>query len=117
MGARRPSGATRTRWEAAAVYDATIDVLVTWPGTSGGFVPSEDELQRTLAFSGTYVSDDGNVSISRSVGQASAYTGDRFVGRCTVCAGARVIPASGEPLADVHAAVGFVSTHDHTGLD
>jgi hypothetical protein len=81
-------------------------------------VPSDDELlEGTLAFSGSFVSDDGTVTISRSVGQAFAYSGDRFVGRCTICARARLMPAAGERLSDVKAAVRFVALHDHGDLD
>jgi len=108
------------------VNDATTDLrmpsLVTSglfpPGVSGGSVPPDDELlEQTLVFSGSYVSDDGTVTITRSVVRAFAYSGDRFLGRCTVCARARLVPADGEPLADVREAVRFVSTHDHGGLD
>jgi hypothetical protein len=88
------------------------------PGYAGGLVPPDDELLgQTLAFSGSYVSDDGTVTISRSVVHALAYSGDRFVGRCTVCARALTIPADGEPLRDLLEAVRFVATHDHGGLD
>ena len=81
-------------------------------------MPPDDELlERTLAFAGSYVSDDGTVTVSRSAGHALAYAGDRFVGRCTVCARDRSVPVDGEPLADVRAAVRFVSTHDHGGWD
>jgi hypothetical protein len=81
-------------------------------------VPSDDELFRgTLAFSGSYVSDDGTVTISRSVGQAFGYSGARFVGRCAICAHAALMPATGEPLSDVTAAVRFIALHDHDVLD
>jgi hypothetical protein len=84
----------------------------------GGRLPSEQELiERTLAFSGSYVSDDGTMTITRSAVQADAYSGDRFVGRCAVCAAGLLVPADGEPLADVREAVRFVATHDHGGLD
>jgi hypothetical protein len=88
------------------------------PGTPGGFVSSDDDLlERTLAFSGSYVSDDGNVTIRRSGAGSSAYSGDRFVGNCTVCSRALLIPPSGEPLSDVRAAVQFVATHNHGDVD
>jgi hypothetical protein len=108
------------------VDGVTTDVEVTWlapwaaslPGSPGGSVPADDELlEQTLAFSGSYVSDDGTVTITRSVVHASAYAGDRFLGRGAVCTPALLVPADGEPLADVGEAVRFVSTHDHGGLD
>ena len=38
-------------------------------------MPSDDELlERTLAFSGSYVSDDGNVSIRRVVAESLPYS-------------------------------------------
>jgi hypothetical protein len=79
-------------------------------------VPSDDELlERTLAFSGSYVSDDGNVTISRV--SSSEYSGDRFVGRCSACSRGLLIPPAGQPLSDVRAAVHFLSTHDHGDQD
>ena len=105
---------------------ATTDVEVTrltapavsLPHRPGGTVPADDELlEQALAFSGSYVSDDQNVTITRSPLHASAYSGDRFVGRCAVCAPALLVPADGEPLTDVREAVRFISTHDHGGLD
>jgi hypothetical protein len=108
------------------VGGVATDVEVTWtapwavplPGSSGGSVPADDELlEQTLAFSGSYVSDDGTVTITRSVVHASSYSGDRLVGRCAVCAPTLLVPPEGEPLADVREAVRFVSTHDHGGLD
>jgi hypothetical protein len=87
-------------------------------GTPGRFMPSNDEsLEGILAFAGSYVSDDGTVTISRSVGQAFTYSGDRFVGRCASCARAGLLPAAGEPLPDAKAAARFVALHDHGGLD
>jgi hypothetical protein len=81
-------------------------------------VPSDDELlERTLDFSGSYVSDDGNVTIRRSAVGSFEYSGDRFVGNCTICARALLIPPSGEPLSDVRAAVHFVATHNHSDMD
>jgi hypothetical protein len=81
-------------------------------------VPSDDELfEGALAFSGSYVSDDGTVTISRSGAQTFAYSGDRFVGRCRICAQAALVPATGEPLSDVTAAAQFVALHDHGTLD
>jgi hypothetical protein len=81
-------------------------------------VPSDDDLlARTLAFSGTYVSDDGNVTIRRSGVGSFEYSGDRFVGNCSICSRALLIPSTGEPLSDVRAAVQFVATHNHSDLD
>ncbi|TFV92972.1 hypothetical protein E4P40_00880 [Blastococcus sp. CT_GayMR20] len=81
-------------------------------------MPTDDELlERALAFSGTYVSDDGNVTVRRFAVGAFEYSGDRFLGNCTVCSRALSLPAAGEPLADVAAAVRFVSTHIHGDVD
>jgi len=81
-------------------------------------MPSDEELlRRTLAFSGAYVSDDGTVTIRRSAVHAVEYSGDRFVGNCTVCSRELLVPARGEPLPDVRAAVRFLSTHDHGDVD
>ena len=78
----------------------------------------DDELlEQALAFSGSYVSDDGVVSICRAAARTATYSGARFVGRCTVCGRTRLLPDDGEPLADVPEAVRFVAMHDHSGLD
>jgi hypothetical protein len=107
-----------TCWEALPMNEAATHVPGNRPRTPGGPVPSDDELFRgALAFSGSYVSDDGTVMISRSVGQAFCYSGDRFVGRCAICARAALMPAAGEPLSDVTAAVRFIALHDHGVLD
>lgn len=74
-------------------------------------------LVRTLAFSGSYVSDDGNVAIRRSRGGRSVYSGDRFVGNCRLCAQARLIPVTGAALLDDEAAARFMATHSHAELD
>ena len=98
--------------------EAPTHVLHARRGTPGGIVPSDDELLRaTLTFSGSYTPDDGTVTISRLTSQTFAYSGDRFVERCTTCARAALLPAAGEPLSDVTAAVRFVALHDHGGLD
>jgi hypothetical protein len=98
--------------------ETTTHVLACRHLPAGGIVPSDDELVGdALAFSGSFVSDDGTVTVSRPVAQRFAYSGDRFVGRCSVCVRARILPAAGEPLSDVRAAVRFVSLHDHAGLD
>ena len=81
-------------------------------------MPSDDELlERTLAFSGSYVSDDGNVTIRRVAGGSFEYSGHQFVGNCALCSRALLIPATGEPLSDVRAAVLFVAAHSHGDLD
>jgi hypothetical protein len=74
-------------------------------------------LERTLAFSGSYVSDDGHIRVSRAHAHAYEYSGDRFLGTCDTCARAGLLPASGELLADVRAAALFVATHDHGDTD
>jgi hypothetical protein len=86
--------------------------------TSGGVVPADDELlERTLAFSGSYVSDDGHMTIRRSSVGSSEYSEARFVGICLVCSRAGLIPSTGEPLFDVRAAVRFRATHNHGDVD
>jgi hypothetical protein len=79
-------------------------------------VPSDDLLERTLAFSGSYVSDDGNVTIRRTDVGAPDYSADRFVGFCAVCTGPP-LPPDGEPLPDIRAAVQFVAQHRHGDVD
>jgi hypothetical protein len=74
-------------------------------------------LERTLAFSGSYVSDDGSVTIRRVALGAFEYSGNRLLGNCIVCAHAFAIPPTGEPLADVAAAIRFMSTHNHGDVD
>jgi hypothetical protein len=83
----------------------------------GGTVPSDDErLERGLAFSGTYVSDDGQVTIRRAPASFE-YSGARFAGSCATCARAGLLPATGQPLPDVRAAVRFLAEHDHGDAD
>ncbi len=80
-------------------------------------MPSDDELlERTLAFSGTYVSDDGHLTIRRFAGSLE-YSGSRYLGYCRSCARARLIPATGEPLPDLSSAVRFAATHRHGDAD
>jgi hypothetical protein len=74
-------------------------------------------VERTLAFSGAYVSDDGRVRIDRARADANLYSGNRFVGTCDVCAREGLLPASGELLADVGAADRFLATHHHSDQD
>ena len=77
-------------------------------------MPSDDELlERTLAFSGSYVSDDGNVTVRRVAAASFEYSGDRFLGNCTACSRALLVPLAGEPLSDVAAAIHFVGAHAH----
>jgi hypothetical protein len=86
--------------------------------SSGGAVPSDDELlERTLTFSGSYVSDDGTVTIRRSAAGPGEYTGNRFVGYCRRCGRTLLIPPDGEPLPDIPAAIRFAATHDHGDVD
>jgi hypothetical protein len=89
---------------------------VTWRA-AGGIVPSDDDLiERTLAFSGSYVSDDGHATIRRSFGSYE-YTGTRFAGYCDVCSRTGRTAPSGEALSDVRAAVQFVAAHTHGDVD
>ena len=79
---------------------------------------SDDELlERTLAFSGSYVSDDGNVTVRRITAASFEYSGHRFLGNCTVCSRALLVPLTGEPLSDVRAAILFVAAHTHGDVD
>jgi len=79
---------------------------------------SDDELlERTLAFSGSYVSDDGNVTVRRVTATSFEYSGHSFLGNCTACSRALLIPPTGEPLSDVRAAILFVAAHSHGDLD
>jgi hypothetical protein len=81
-------------------------------------MPSDDELlEQTLAFSGSYVSDDGNVTVRRVAAASFEYSAHRFLGNCTACSRAHLIPLTGEPLSDVRAAVHFVAAHSHGDLD
>ena len=73
----------------------------------------DDLLERTLTFSGTHVSDDGNVTIRRADAGANDYSGDRFVGICNVCSRGGLIPPTGAPLPDIQAAVQFAAEHRH----
>jgi hypothetical protein len=89
---------------------------VTWR-VPGGIMPSDDDLiEATLAFSGSYVSDDGHVTIRRSFGSYE-YSGSRFAGYCDVCSRTGRIAPGGEPLSDVRAAGQFVAAHEHGDTD
>ncbi|MGY1694699.1 hypothetical protein ACI780_07260 [Geodermatophilus sp. SYSU D00814] len=76
-----------------------------------------DLVECTLAFSGSYVSDDGSVTIRRSVRDSVEYSGRQFAAYCRRCARARLMPSGGEILPDVRAAIVFAATHDHDDLD
>jgi hypothetical protein len=81
-------------------------------------VPPDDELlERTLAFSGSWLSDDGHVAIRRALLDSAEYSGARFVGHCAVCVRAGLTAPAGEPLADVRAAAQFVAAHEHGDAD
>ena len=73
----------------------------------------EELLVGTLTFSGSYVSDDGRVSVRRSAEGSSGYSEARFAGYCAKCRRAGVLPATGEPLADLRATILFVAEHAH----
>ena len=80
-------------------------------------MPSDDHLlDRTLAFSGSYVSDDGHVRIRRS-SHSSEYSGSRFIGYCDVCSRAGHSSGTGGHLPDVRAAAQFVAAHGHGDVD
>jgi hypothetical protein len=77
----------------------------------------DDELlERTLRFSGSFVSDDGHVRVRRAPGGA-AYSAAGFLGYCDTCARSGRIPPAGEPLADVRVVIQFVAAHDHGDFD
>jgi hypothetical protein len=78
--------------------------------------PDDELLARTLAFSGSYVSDDRHVTIRRVRG-SSGYLAARFTGTCALCARAGLTPPSGEPLADSRAAAQFLAAHRHGDVD
>ena len=80
-------------------------------------MPTDDDLLlRTLRFSGSFVSDDGHVTVRRAP-SATSYSGAAFLGHCDVCARAGSTPRAGEPLADVRLAVQFVARHEHGDRD
>lgn len=89
-----------------------------WRATEpGGWVSSDDQLlERTLAVFGSYVSDDGHVTIRRA-GGSSEYLAARFTGYCALCSRAGLTPLAGEPLSDVRAAAQFVAAHRHGEVD
>jgi hypothetical protein len=79
--------------------------------------PSDDELlERTLGFSGSYVSDDGHVTIRRA-SDGPTYSGARFAAHCDVCDRPGPTPPTGEPLADVRLVIQFVAAHGHGDVD
>ncbi|SEO55698.1 hypothetical protein [Trujillonella endophytica] len=80
-------------------------------------MPSDEELfERTLAFSDTYASDDGAVTIRRSRA-GNGYSTARFTGHCAVCAGDGLTPHEGEPLEDLTEAARFAAAHRHGEVD
>jgi hypothetical protein len=81
-------------------------------------VPSDDDLlERTLTFAGSYVSDDGRLTIKRSTPGLFEYSGNLFVGHCSRCARLLLSPPDGELLRDIEAAIRFAATHDHGDVD
>ena len=77
----------------------------------------DDELlERTLRFSGSFVSDDGHVRVRRAP-DGRAYSAAGFLGHCDTCARAGRTPPAGEPLADVQVVIQFVAAHDHGDVD
>jgi hypothetical protein len=81
-------------------------------------VPTDDELlERTLGFSGSWVSDDGRVTVRRAVLESAGYSGARFVGHCAVCARAGLGSPADDHLSDVRAAAQFVAAHEHGDAD
>ena len=83
----------------------------------GSTTPSDDVLlERTLAFSGSYTSDDGHVTIRRSR-PVPDYSTERFAGHCAPCARAGLTPPVGEPLADLAVAARFAAVHRHGEVD
>jgi hypothetical protein len=114
---RSPDDPVQGGWHHASRMPAR-QPLVRRPGpaTRGDMVPSDEELlERTLRFSGSYVSDDGHVRIRRSSG-AVGYSAATFLGYCDTCALSVRTPA-GEPLADVTAVSQFIAAHDHGDVD
>jgi hypothetical protein len=81
-------------------------------------VPTDASLlERTLAFSGSYVSDDGRVTIMRLASGTFEYSRDRYVGRCEHCVRTGNLPSDGQLLPDARAAEQFVRTHVHDDAD
>lgn len=79
--------------------------------------PTDDVLlERTLSFSGSYTSDDGQLTIRR-FRSVPDYSTARFAGHCTPCAQAGLTPRAGEPLADLSVAARFAAVHRHGEVD
>jgi hypothetical protein len=57
------------------------------------------------------------VTVRRVTGAAFDYSGHRFLGNCTVCSRASLLPLDGEPLPDVVAATLFMAAHNHGDVD
>jgi len=82
-------------------------------------VPADEEelIEHTLTFSGSWVSDDGHVTIRRALVESAGYSGARFVGHCALCVRAGLLPRAGSAVPDVHAAAQFVAAHQHGAAD
>jgi hypothetical protein len=81
-------------------------------------MPADDELlERTLHFSGSYVSDDGAVAVRRAAADAFEYSGHRYLGNCTICSRVARDSLAGESLPDIRAAILFVAAHHHSDVD
>ena len=74
-------------------------------------------VERTLLFSGSYVSDNGHVRITRDPDGPFEYSGSWFLGFCDVCERAALTSPDGESLHDLRAAVVFSATHTHDDVD
>jgi hypothetical protein len=81
------------------------------PGTTGGWCLPTTTCSNALSPSRGPTS--AMTRTRRSAVGPFEYSANRFVGHCAVCARALAIPATGEPLSDVRAAIQFVATHDH----
>jgi hypothetical protein len=83
----------------------------------GSTTPTDDVLlERTLAFSGSYTSDDGHVTIRR-FRPVPDYSTARFAGHCVPCAREGLTPPVGEPLVDLAVAARFAAAHRHSEVD
>ena len=77
----------------------------------------DDLIESTLAFSGSYVSDDGILAIRRSETTVFEYSSDRFLGQCSLCVRDGRVAVSGEALPDIGAAIAFAAVHRHGDVD
>jgi hypothetical protein len=76
-----------------------------------------DLLRGTLDFAGSYVSDDGAVTILRVTGRSADYSADSFTGVCVVCARAAPGEQVLHDLPDLRTALHFLAAHDHGATD